>query len=196
MSGFRRCFGALAALLTVLIAAPAAIAADCPPVSALDRPFLPFADVAQYYLAPGGDFEHGAWDGGASVAGNEPFQVTPGGRRSLAIAAPASATSPTLCIGVDHPTIRFFARRTSGPALALLGVDVVFTDPLGVERRAPLVPVTSPLSHDWVLTLPTPILANVLALPGPTADVHFVFTPTAGSTWQIDDVYVDPYQRN
>jgi hypothetical protein len=196
LPGFRHRFGALVALVMVLIAAPAAAAADCPPASDLDRPFLRFLDPAQYYLAPGGDFERGAWAGGAAVTGNEPFHVTSGGTRSLSIASPSAATSPPICIGIDHPTIRFFAKRTGGPAIAALGVDVVFTDLLGIERRVALVPVLSPVTGAWVLTLPTPILANVVALPGPTAEVRFIFTPAAGSTWRIDDVHIDPYQRN
>ena len=196
MPGFRHRSGALVALLLTLIAAPAAAAADCPPAATLDRPFLRFLDPAQYYLAPGGDFEAAAWDGGNVVAGNEPFQVTGAGKRSLSIAAPAAATTPTICIGIEHPTIRFFAQRTGGPLTAALGVDVVLTDITGTERRLPLLPVVSPVTGAWVLTLPTPILANVVTLLGPTTDVQFVFTPAAGSTWRIDDVHVDPYQRN
>jgi hypothetical protein len=39
------------------------------------------------------------------------------------------------------------------------------------------------------------MLANLLPLlPGQQTPVRFKFTAIAGS-WQIDDVYVDPYQR-
>jgi hypothetical protein len=47
----------------------------------------------------------------------------------------------------------------------------------------------------WQPTLPFPVLASLLPLlPGEMTPVQFRFTPVGGGTWQIDDVYVDPWR--
>jgi hypothetical protein len=47
----------------------------------------------------------------------------------------------------------------------------------------------------WAPTLPMTVVANLLPLlPGDQTAVAFRFTAVAGS-WQIDDVYVDPWNR-
>ena len=48
----------------------------------------------------------------------------------------------------------------------------------------------------WTPTLPTPFLANALALLGKNGEtaVAFRFTSMLGGSFQIDDVYVDPYR--
>jgi hypothetical protein len=190
---------ALGALLVLLAVAPAAGAqvTACPDNGPLERVFLPdFGDPALYYLAPGGSFEQRAWPGGTLVAGNEPYHVGDAGdRRSLGISG-GSATSPVFCVSPEDPTIRFFARRTGGSLLSSLGVTAVVLDG-DRQLRLPLVPVLQPLGGGWGVTLPTPILANVLGLPsGGTTPVQLVLTPSPGSAWQVDDVYVDPYRRH
>jgi hypothetical protein len=180
----------------------------CPTASDLQQPFLQFGDSASYFLAPGGSFESTAWSGGKIVSGNEPFKVRLGGAndsRSLAIPKGKAATSQPTCIGLGDPTIRFFATRTAGPPTATLGLAVSF-DTLAGSMTLPLVPVAAVTNGTWDVTLPIPILANATVLPQPTgvdpinglptANVRFIFTPAAGSAWQIDDVFVDPYQRN
>ena len=81
--------------------------------------FLPWLDVMNYVAAPDGGLEAGGsgWTlrGGATVVpGNEPFQV--GGAadaHSLSIPAGGSATTAPSCRGLDRPTLRFFARRST-----------------------------------------------------------------------------------
>jgi hypothetical protein len=195
--------GALGAI-AVLAAAPSAHAGvlvasaqDCQGQT-LEQPFLRWLDPARYVLAPGGTFEAGAagWDlsGGAAVAdGNEPFYVHAAGERaSLALPAGSSATSPAMCVGIEHPTLRFVARNT-GSLLGALRVDVRFEDALGNTRTLAIGRVLG--QSRWAPTLPMPVLANLLALlPGERTPVEFRFTPEgAGSSWRIDDVYVDPY---
>jgi hypothetical protein len=171
--------------LALLLAAPALARADCPAVP-LAHTFLPWLDPAWYEAAPDGGLESGGvgWTlaGGATVGdGNDPYEP---GANSLSLPAGATATTPTVCVDVAHPTIRFFARGGSGP----LTVTVLFRDPvLGVLLA---VPVGTALlsSPDWAPSAVMPVLGNILS-----GEVAFRFT-SAGS-WRVDDVFVDPYSK-
>ena len=47
----------------------------------------------------------------------------------------------------------------------------------------------------WHPTVPMPLIANILPLShSDKTPVRFRFAPLLGS-WQIDDVYVDPYRN-
>ena len=168
----------------------------------LSQPFLPWLDVAQYTPLPGGDFETGAagWSlsgGSAVAAGNESFNVAgDGDASSLKVPAGGSATSPTICVGIEHPTIRFFAKRNSGGPLGLstMRVDVLFENNLGIINSLQIGVVTP--SASWQPTLPMTVIANLLALlPGEHTPVAFRFTSLLGGNWSIDDIQVDPYSR-
>jgi hypothetical protein len=169
-------------------------ATDCADQS-LDQTFLRWADVANYTLHPGGDFESGsAWSlsgGAAVVSGNEPFYAgSDSDSNSLSLPAGSRATSGAICVGIEHPDIRFFA-RSSNP-LATLQVQVLFEDAAGNPQSAPIGAVTA--GGSWAPTVPLPIVVNLLPLlPGQRTAVAFEFTATGGS-FQVDDVYVDPYR--
>ena len=202
-----RPFAVLSALVGALAlgAAPAAdaglLVATAPDCSSqvLTQPFLPWADPASYLLAPDGNFEAGGsgWSlsGAAIAADNEPFYVRSAGDvASLGLAPGASATSPSMCVGILHPTLRFFARR-DGSASSTLRVDVLYRDATGLGRSLTIGRV---LGDDrWSPTLPMPVVANLLALlPGERTAVAFRFTAEgAEAAWRIDDVYVDPYSK-
>jgi hypothetical protein len=185
--------GALALAALLLVVPGQARAADCPS-RPLSQTFLPWLDPAWYVLAPGGDIENGSeeWTltGGAAVAsGNEPYLA---GGQSLTLPAGSSATTAPMCIGVEHPTIRLFARNTGAP-LSTLTVSVVFRDPLGFKRALPVGVVLA--GSSWAPTLVMPVGVNLLSL---VADqkAGFGFTPADdGGEWAIDDVYVDPYKK-
>jgi len=164
----------------------------------LSKPFTPWVDYADYTPLPGGSFEGDmsgwSFSGGAGVAGGNAAQHVGGAgdASSLAIPAGGSATSASICVGLTHPTVRFFAKRRSG-MLSTLKVDVMFelfdgsvaTLPIGVVANA----------GSWQPTLPMLAVANLLPLlPGEHTPVAFRFTATGGS-WSVDDVYVDPYYR-
>jgi hypothetical protein len=51
----------------------------------------------------------------------------------------------------------------------------------------------STTNGSWQLTAPLN-LGSALN-NGQTVNAQLVFTASAGSTWQIDDVYIDPYAR-
>jgi hypothetical protein len=136
--------------------------------------------------------------GGARVAaGNESFKVGHASdASSMFIPAGGSVTSPTICVGVEHPTMRFFAKRNTGGTLGLstMTVEVLFENSLGLVNSLPVGVVTP--SSGWQATLPMTVLANLLPLlPGAHTPVAFRFTPLLGGDWSIDDVYVDPFQR-
>ena len=172
-------------------------ASDCSNASS-SQVFLPWYDVANYFLAPGGDFESGAsgWNltgGAAVVEGNEPWNVTGGGSSSLRLPAGSSATSPAVCVGIEHPTIRFF-EKSSGAALgSALRIEVVFEDAWGNLHDLTIGRETR---GGWEVTPAYLVVANLLPLlPGEHTAVAFRFTPEGTGSWQIDDVHVDPYGK-
>jgi hypothetical protein len=195
---------AIAAIALLLIAAPGAKAGvlvqdapDCAEEN-LTRPFLPWADPMQYQFAPDGGFENGGegWslDGASGTSGNEGYYVHDADdSSSLAMPAGSTATSPTVCVGIEHPTLRFFAKKTSG-LLASMAVEVRFELATGDVVSAPIGVVTP--SSSWQPTAPMPIVANLLPLlPGDHTPVQFKFTALSGN-WKVDDVFVDPSRRN
>ena len=182
------------ALTALALAMPGgAQAAGCPEQPATQT-FLPWLDIAWYVPAPDGGLEGGAEDwtlaGGAAVAaGNEPYLA---GDHALALPGGASATTAPMCIGVEHPTLRLFARNTGAPD-SVLAVSVVFRDPLGLRQSLPVGVLVG--GSKWAPTPVMPVVVNLLALTG---DQHaaFRFTPLDDrGEWTIDDVYVDPYQK-
>jgi hypothetical protein len=190
-------FAMLAALAVVCGAPAAAHASDCTD-SPVAHTFLRWVDPAWYGPLPDGGLEHGGsgWTlsrGAAAVEGNEPFDVSAASDdRSLALPDGSAATSPAVCVGVEHPTIRLFARNTGSPA-SVLSVSVVFTGLDGNPISLPVGQLTS--GARWA---PTPVVAvgvNLLSLLG-SQRVAFRFAPLDSSgDWQIDDVYLDPYGK-
>jgi len=161
-----------------------------------------FLDPSKYTPVPGGSFEGGArgWaltDAGV-VAGNESYSVA-GGSSSLAIAAGGEATSPGFCAAIEQPTLRFFARNLSGHGS--LNVSARYTNNSGEVHAIPVASlglVSGLLQNSsWsvspveLLDLQVPMLVESL---GSQLQVELVFQ-ASGGTWQIDDVYYDPYSR-
>ena len=163
--------------------ASAAITTTCPDQASAPV-FSPWLDPSDYFLAPDGGFEHSAdgWslDGASVVDGNDPFALSGPGTHSLSLPSGASATSPSVCVGLEHPTFRYVFRKASGTPLSTLRVSAVF--PSGVA--VPVGTVTG--SSSWSPSPVTLIGANLLV-----DAVSFRFTATSGG-WQVDDVHVDP----
>jgi hypothetical protein len=190
-------FGASAANAGVLVAS--APSCDAQSVS---KTFLPWLDLADYTALSGGNFEGAGagWstNGPASVVnGNESFGVGGAGdAKSLALNNNSSATSPAICVGIEHPTLRFFAKRRSTGLLASLStlqVQALIELADGTVVPVPIGVVTNP--GMWQPTLPMTILGNLLPLlPGEHTPVAFRFTAVGGD-WSVDDVWVDPYGR-
>jgi hypothetical protein len=193
---------AAASMLVALAATDAtavATASDCT-VSAYETPFAPWNDHARYVRVPGGDFDGDStvWTltGGAGLrAADDPDSVATGHTRFLALPAGSSATSPEMCIGLEYPTLRFFARTTRPSSDARLAVHVNFRTPDGVSRQLRIAELEA--GQTWQPTRVIFIVANLLALhPSWDGQVAFRFTPTGTDAgWSIDDIYVDPYER-
>jgi hypothetical protein len=167
----------------------------------LERPFLRWLDPLQYTLVPGGSFEGAmtGWSlGGARVvSGNETFYVrSKSDKKSLSLPAGSKATSAVMCVGLLHPTARFFARAQGGSLLSTLQVDVLFETSTGQVLSLPIGVVPAALHPSWRPTLPMLVVANLLPLlPDNRTPVKFRFTPRGSASWTIDDVYVDPRYR-
>src|SRR5688572_579665 len=167
----------------------------------LTQPFQRFGDRANYKLLPGGSFEAGtaAWQlsGGAKiVSGNETYKV--GGSthsRSLQLPGGSAAVSPFTCVGLSEPTLRLFAKRNSAllGLVSTLNVQIQVKTSLGLSLWLPVLPGDLGGSS-WHPTAQMPLIANILPLShSDKTPVRFRFSPLLGS-WQIDDVYVDPYR--
>ena len=169
----------------------------------IEQPFLSFDDERDYVLAPGGSFEDSSpagWslEGGAVVAaGNEPFNLRGlSDNNSLVLPAGASATSPTMCVDLNWPTLRFVASQT-GEKDAELEVEVLY--PEADEKHATwhgAKKFKAKRKDGWRLTEDvklSPDRGGKFAGGRPVA-LRFTNTSDQGS-WQIDNVYIDPRCR-
>jgi hypothetical protein len=171
-------------------------AGPCPSYP-LSQPFAKWLDPMSYTLAPGGSFESASgltFTGGAKiVAGNESSYVHgTGDKNSVLIPPGGTVTTGPICVSLDKPTVRFFAKRPSFALLPLMTVEGVFTTKSGGTASLPLLGV--PLAGgSWSLQLPMITTGAVLEL-GDTTMMRFRIRALTG-TWQVDDFYVDPWRR-
>jgi hypothetical protein len=157
--------------------------------------FSPWLDPASYVLAPGGAAESAkGWTltGGAGVVdGNEPWNVRDAkDSHALALPAGATATTDTMCIGIENPDVRVFTR---GSGVGTLRVDAIFELAHGavVTTAIGSLPTSS-----WTPSTIMPLAASLLPLlPGDHTPVRFRFT-AQGADFAVDDVYVDPFARH
>src|SRR3954447_17055900 len=172
--------------------------------SVLSQPFAQFDDDNNYFLAHGGDFENGAgeWaDNGARVISDqEPWQVGGAGSHALSIPAGHSVVSPTECVGIEDPSMRFFAHRSGGGLLAAASQLVVTArveTSLGLVLEVPVGTLTTlTTGAKWNKTPTQIVLASLLPLlPGEHTPIQFRFAAVGTSDWVIDDVFVDPHAR-
>ena len=195
---------ALACTAMALLIAPAAQAAapsspaNCAGQS-FGQTFRPWNDRGSYTVLPGGTMEGdlAGWTlsgGAATVPGNQPFRV--GGAldaRSLSLPAGSSATSAPICVGINYPFFRFFARN-GGSSLSSLDVEVLYLNAGGRVIDSQRLGNLSGFSS-WAPTRRISLAVGRTGTGGGgEAAVAFRFTPR-GSGWQVDDVYVDPYAR-
>jgi hypothetical protein len=178
-------------IASLALAAPASAATgSCG--GSLGTPFSPWGDTNLYTLAPHGDMESGSgWTfaGGAKlVSGSEPFKATGKlGVASLAIPTGGSATTPPICLSINHPTFRFFARAAQGAAASLRAEAATRTPYLQVVGLGAVNGTTA-----WA---PAPALStgaeSLILDPTGTISVRIRLTADYGS-WNVDDVFVDP----
>jgi hypothetical protein len=189
----------LAALVCIgLLATPGVALASCPtqPVS---TPFSQWGDNNNYFLVPGGSFEGTAdqvgWtlSGASLTPGNEPFYVNSSSdSQSLTIPGGGSATSPFFCVDNTMGSLRFFAQQVS--AGAGLHVQALVQNSDGSVTTVPIAHLTDGSMPSWAPT--SPITGDTSGLSDDqTLSVALQFTVrSSAASWQIDDVYVDPYR--
>lgn len=190
----------IAAAALVVTAFSASAAQACSYTGA-QQVFSPWGDQHSYVLAPDGGFENGGqgWQlagGATTVAGNESFNLNGAGdSRSLALPAGSSATSPPICMSIDTPIIRLFARNTGDPSSGLR-VEATYVL-LGLVRTKAISTVYA--GANWA---PSQQLSTVLSLSTVVgtlipSSIQVRITPVgSGGNWQVDDLYVDPFARH
>lgn len=166
-----------------------------PTCGAASQPFAQFGDGNSYYPVPNNGLENGAagWSlgsGASVVSGNEPWYVGGWGSHSLSLAPGATASSPATCISLLDPHIRAFAR--SNGADDALNVQVVFYGLTG--NLLGVLNVADQHPGGFSTWQPTGDVSSVLAVPVATTSFRIRFTSLAAQgTWQVDDVFVDPW---
>ncbi len=187
----------IAALTCVVVFASTGVAFASCPSQPVTTPFTQWGDSSSYFLVPGGSFEgtpdQVGWtlSGASLTPGNEPFYVDASGdSQSLTIAAGGSATSPYFCVDNTMSNLRFFAQEAT--AGSDLQVQVLVQTPNGVQTY-PIADLADGSISSWAPTNPIGDAGN---LPdGETWSVALEFSvPQSAGSWQIDDVYLDPYR--
>jgi hypothetical protein len=178
-----------------LPAAAQAACADAPATKA----FQAFGDSANYSLVSNGAFESGTggWSlsGASVVSGNESYKVRAAtDAKSLAITAKGRVVSPAFCVSSQHPSFRFFAKRTNG-SWGVLNVSLRWSVDGGATNETTVGSVSTGTS--WSPTQSFG-LSQTLGIwnSSQTASVQIILDPEDyGGNWAVDDVYIDPYTR-
>jgi hypothetical protein len=166
---------------------------------ATSHPFANWSDDADYVAAPGGSFEGpSSWtlSGRASLtADNEPWHVDGDDSDDAALELPAgsSTSSPSFCGGIDHPTVRLFARSASHSSLPSTALVTIRYTGAGDHLLAALPLGIITAGESWEPTSTTATLSGLKLLTG--ARLGVTITALTG-TVLLDDVYVDPYRRS
>jgi len=186
----------IAALTCLGLFAGTGVAFASCPAQPGSTPFSQWGDSNNYFLVPGGSFEgtpdQVGWTlSGASLSsGNEPFYGS-GDGQSLSIAGGGSATSPFFCVDKTMQSLRFFAQQVT--AGSDLQVQALVQTPDGV-RTVPVADLADGSMPSWAPT--RPIAGDTSGLPDHASlmvALRFAVS-SATASWQIDDVYVDPYR--
>jgi hypothetical protein len=169
----------------------------------IEQPFLSLGDNRDYVLAPGGAFEDPSLTGwslalGAGVdVGNEPFNVRGADDgHSLVLPPGASATSPTMCVDLNWPTMRFVAFQ-NGEKDAELDVEVAYPEAEGDGPKWHKAKSFKARNKDgWHATEDVKLSPERGGKKAGARQVALRFTNDSDrGNWRIDNVYVDPFRR-
>ena len=194
----RRAIFSAASLTCVALFASTGVALASCPTQPVSTPFSQWGDSNDYFLVPGGSFEGTAdqlgWtlSNASLTTGNEPFNVNdPGDQQSLTINGGGIATSPYFCVDETMSGLRFFAAQVS--AGTDLRVRALVQNPDGSVTVVPIADLADGSMPAWA---PTDALGGSGRLPdGSSIMVALRFrAPVSSGSWQIDDIFVDPYR--
>lgn len=224
LSSLRRAAALLAPVVAALGALPASASAGAyafptvggaQPAAACTNPpttqaFAKFRDVAQYALAPDGDFEAGGtgWrlTNAKVVDGNDTTGVG-AGKKALLLGASrtggaAQAVSPEFCVTRDHPSFRAVVRSVGTAFRAGFGANIEYrtTTALGTSYLD-LVGIDYP-SSSWAPTSINPLAKAIpdAAFPKGVLVRIVYYLPSSnvrdGGALQLDNVMIDPLKRS
>jgi hypothetical protein len=192
--------GAVVAAALLGFAAFAGSAQACSYTGA-EQVFSRWGDLHSYVLGPDGGFESGGsgWSlsGGAkAVRGNESYYLN-GARdsRSLSLPAGSSATSPPICMSIDTPVLRMFARNTGNPA-SRLRVEAIYSLE-GLLQTDVVSDVSA--GSSWAPTQELSVVLGLSTIVGTIipSSIQVRITPLDDlGKWHVDDFYVDPFARH
>jgi hypothetical protein len=184
---------ALAALVAAAVASSAAAAtpkSNCP-ARTLKQAFSRWGDTHQYFFAPNGGFENGlsGWTTGNNptvVSGNESYYLNSSSdKSSLNLPAGAWVKTGQICTNPQDQTVRLMVKGATGQ----LKFDAYIL--CNGNIRTWSGQVDSNGASGW---RPSPVIQFALSGQcGTTATIQLTFT-ALGSTWQIDDLYIDPFK--
>lgn len=186
------------ALLTLPLGAGTAQACQ---YTGAEQVFSRWGDTHSYVLAPDGGFEAGAegWSlaGGArAVQGNESYYLHDAGdARSLSLPAGGSATSPSVCMSIDTPSLRMMVRNGGDPS-SRLRVEARYSL-LGLVRTNVVDDVAA--GSSWTPSQQLSVVLGLSTVVGtlvPSAIQIRVRPLDERGQWQVDDIYVDPFARH
>jgi hypothetical protein len=186
------------ALLAIAVFAGSAQACS---YAGAEQVFKPWGDQNSYVLAADGGFEAGGvgWTlaGGANVvSGNESYNLNGAAdSRSLSLPTGSSAGSPPVCMSIDTPIFRLFARNTGDPS-SKLRVEAVYKL-LGLVQTK--VGATITAGPTWAPTQQVSTVLGLSTIVGTLipSSIQVRFTPLDNKgQWQVDDLYIDPFARH
>ena len=194
----RRAVFAVAALTCLGVFASTGVALASCPTQPVSNPFSQWGDSKDYFSVPGGSFEGTADQVGWTLSdasltsGNEPFDVSGADdQQSLTINGGGSATSPFFCADDTMSSLRFFAQQ------ATAGTDLKVDALVQTSNGVAVVPVADLADGSFSSWAPTDALGgdNGKLPAGSSIMVALRFeAPSSDGSWQIDDIYVDPYR--
>jgi hypothetical protein len=188
------------AVITAMLGTTATVAsaATCPPPPAATIAFASFADTSSYVLANDGSFspvgkdsKDSSWalSGGASiVADNDPWNLSGATTQSaLALPAGSSAVSGCTTAPMISSVVRFFVKNT-GSASGHLHVEILVNG----GKNGILDGGTITAGSDWGVTDQI-VLPWAKPLKG-AVQLQVRLTPVeADASFEVDDVYIDPF---
>jgi hypothetical protein len=198
----RRMLAVATGALIAFAGLPAAAQAACP-ATPTAKVFSRFGDTRDYSLLSGAHFESATtgWTLAKAkvTSGNESYKVrSSSDAKSLTVEPTGLVVSPSFCVGIEHPTFRFFAKQASG-SWAQLNVKLRWKDSGGNVNETVVGSLSG--SNGFTSWAPTPSLSLASTLPlwqsGQSVTAQIVLDPEDyGGAWAVDDIYIDPYKRS
>lgn len=183
--------GALTAIVAVIATTSAAAGAtgSCP-AKTFKQAFSKYGDKGQYFLVPNGGFESGTtgWTLGGSasvVAGNETAYLNSASdTKSVKLTPNGWVRTVAFCVTPQDLTVRLMVKGASGQ----LKFDAKVVSGGNIRTWSTQV---SAGSSGW---RPSQVIQFAMSNQYVGASTLELTFTAIGSTWQIDDIFVDPFK--